>query len=377
MSDAATPTRKVVVHVTLSLEVGGLEKLLVEFARHTDRSRFLLHFVVMGDRGILADDIERQGWPVTALHEPFGLRLSLLWKLRSLFKRLHADVVHTHDDRPHLYGAAAARLAGVRRVIHTRHGLGLGMTSRQNFLMRLASRLTNHYVCVSEDSLRHTLGVGVSPQRLMTILNGIDLERFDYTGPDINGPVVSVARLSPEKDMATLLRATAIARRQRPDFRVEIAGEGAMMPHLRQLASDLALGDSVKFLGQVNDVPGLLMRARLFTLASLSEGVSLTILEAMARGLPVVTTAVGGNPEVVADGDTGLLVSSAAPEELATALLRVYESPHEARTMGLAGRRRVESRFDVRRMVRDYERLYQGLPPLPTSEPRIPGSISI
>src|SRR5262245_20093201 len=127
MNPSPINRRLIVVHLTLGLEMGGQEKLLVEFARHADRSRFELHVVVMGDRGVLAGDIEAEGWPVTALNAPPGLRPGLLFKLASLFRRLKADVVHTHDDRPHIYGAPGARLAGVRRVIHTRHGQSIRM----------------------------------------------------------------------------------------------------------------------------------------------------------------------------------------------------------------------------------------------------------
>jgi sugar transferase (PEP-CTERM/EpsH1 system associated) len=371
MHSEPTNRRKLlVVHLTLGVEMGGQEKLLVEFARHADRSRFALHVVVMGDRGVLADDIEAEGWPVTALNVPSGLRPNLIFRLASLFRRLKADVVHTHDDRPHIYGAPAARLAGVRRIIHTRHGQALGMTARQNFLMRLAARCTDRYVCVSKDAARHTIGVGVPARRVTTILNGIDVERFAYSGPNPTGPVVTVARLSPEKDVPTLLRAAAIAVRQRPDFRLEIAGDGAVMPNLRRLAEELSLGEQVTFLGQVRDVAGLLSRASAFVLPSLSEGISLTLLEAMARGLAVVATRVGGNPEVVADGETGLLVPPQSPDALAAALLRLQSHPDQARAMGEAGRRRVETVFDVQRMVREYELLYRGhaglLCPAPT-----------
>src|SRR5262245_21398192 len=109
-----------VVHVTLGLEVGGQEKLLVEMAMHSDRRRFELHFVSLTTRGALAGEIEIAGWPVTALEAPQGLRPSITLRLARLFARLRADVVHTHDERPNIYGAPAARLAGVRRVVHTR-----------------------------------------------------------------------------------------------------------------------------------------------------------------------------------------------------------------------------------------------------------------
>jgi sugar transferase (PEP-CTERM/EpsH1 system associated) len=349
-----------VAHVSWGLNVGGLEKLLVEFARHADRARFDLHFVSLTTRGTLADDLEAQGWPVTALDEPGGLQPALVLRLAHLFRRARIDVVHTHDERPLLYGAAAARVARVRRVVHTRHGQKARNTRRQRWLFRLASSFADRVVSVSDDAAAWTLREGVAPRRVRTIRNGIDLTRFAYTGPAPDGPVVTVARLSPEKDVATLVRAAAVAVRQLPSFRLEVAGDGVCMPELRQLAAELGLEAHVRFLGEVRDVPALLGRARLFVLPSVEEGISLTLLEAMARGLPVVATRIGGNPEVVADGETGLIIPAREPEVMARAMLRLLCDAEEARRMGQAGRRRVETHFDVRRMVADYEALYRG-----------------
>lgn len=349
-----------VVHLTLGLDVGGLEKLLVEFARCADRGRFDLHFISLTDRGALAADVERYGWPVEALHAPAGLRPGLVVRLARLFRRLCPAVVHTHDDRPLIYGAPAARLAGVPRVVHTRHHQGSLLSARQRLLVRAAVQCNDHFVCISDDSARWARRQGVSARQLRVIPNGIDLTRFAFTGPAPSGPAVLVARLSPEKDVGTLLAAAALVVRQRPDFRLQIAGDGPSRGELERRAAELQLTDRVRFLGTVRDVPGLLGEARLFALSSTTEGISLTLLEAMARGLPVVATRVGGNPEVVADGETGLLVPAGDPDRLARALLDLWTAPDLCARMGMAGRRRVEDRFDVRRMVARYETLYQG-----------------
>jgi glycosyltransferase involved in cell wall biosynthesis len=349
-----------VAHISWGLNVGGLEKLLVEFARHADRAHFDLHFVSLTTRGTLADELERQGWPVTALEEPGGLQPGLVLRLARLFRRARVDVVHTHDERPLLYGAAAARLARVPRVVHTRHGQKARNTRRQVVLFRLATSLADRVACVSDDAAALTVGEGVARRRVRTVRNGIDLTRFAYTGPAPDGPVVTVARLSPEKDVATLVRAAALAVRELPSFRLEVAGDGVCMPALRQLTAEMGLGGHVRFHGEVRDIPALLGRARLFVLPSVEEGISLTLLEAMARGLPVVATRIGGNPEVVADGETGLIIPARDPDVMARAMLRLLGDVEESRRMGRSGRRRVETHFDVRRMVADYEALYRG-----------------
>src|SRR5262249_28267990 len=132
-------------------------------------------------------------------------------------------------------------------------------------------------------------------------------------------------------------------------------------PELERLAADLGLTEHVTFLGPVSDVPALLARAALFVLPSRTEGISLTLLEAMARGLPVVATRVGGNPEGVADGETGLLVPPADPASLSAAVLSLLRDPQRGRCMGQAGRRRAERHFEVGRMVARYEGLYREL----------------
>jgi glycosyltransferase involved in cell wall biosynthesis len=203
-----------------------------------------------------------------------------------------------------------------------------------------------------------SVGEGISRRRLAVIRNGIDTSRFGYLGPAPGGPVVMVGRLVAAKGVDHLLRATAIVVRHRPAFRLEIAGDGEARPGLESLARELGLGDHVQFHGHVQDVPGLLARATAVVLPSLSEGISLTLLEAMARGLPVVATRVGGNAEVVEDGVTGRLVEPADPEALAAALVELGGVTDQTRSMGRAGRARVERLFDVRRMVMEYESLY-------------------
>ncbi len=355
------PRKIRVVHVSLGIDVGGLEKLLVEFARHADRGQFDLRFISMGTRGALADDIEACDWPVTAMEEPPGLRPGLVLRLARLFRDWGADVVHTHNTKPLIYAGPAARLAGVRRVVHTRHGQRFSAGRRATALFRLAARSADRVVCVSDDGVSLSAGEGLNPRRLVAIWNGIDVSRFSYAGPLSGGPVVMVGRMSPEKDVSTLVLAAEIAARAWPGFRLEVAGDGACLPALKRQAGDLGLGAHVAFLGEVRDIPTLLHRAGLFVLPSLTEGISMTLLEAMAAGLPVVATRVGGNPEVVVDGETGLLVPAGSPTELAKAMHRLLGDPGQGQRMGRAGRDRVERLFDVRRMVGDYESLYHNL----------------
>jgi glycosyltransferase involved in cell wall biosynthesis len=298
---------------------------------------------------------------VVALEGSPGFRPRTILRLARLFRAHAFDVIHTHDDKPLLYGAPAAKLARVPRLIHTHHHGHLDhMTPRQRHLVAWIGRLPNVFVCVSKNGVRHLQETGLPAERITTIWNGIDLEKYPYSGPQATGPAVTVARLSAEKDIANLLRGTALVVASVPDFRLEIAGAGLLRKELEQLSASLNLEAHVRFLGEIGDIPGLLGRARFFVLPSQTEGISLTILEAMARGLPVLATDVGGNPEVIQSGGTGLLVPAKDPPALADAMQRLWNDPLEGASLGQAGRRRVEEHFDVRRMIAQYERLYQG-----------------
>lgn len=172
--------------------------------------------------------------------------------------------------------------------------------------------------------------------------------------PTARAKLVAVGNLYPVKDHATLLRAAV----RLPVARIAIAGRGSQEEPLRRLAHELGLAERVHLLGLRDDVDTILTAADIFVQPSLSEGLPLAVLEAMAFGLPVVATRVGGVPEAVVDGDTGYLVPAGDPEALGTALARLIESPDRGRSMGAAGRERAEAGFSVQRMTDTYRQLY-------------------
>ena len=279
-------------------------------------------------------------------------------------------MVHTHDERPHIYGAIAGRLACIPHIVHTRHrGQNLVVSTRQKLLLRFVATLTDRFICVSHDSARLAEAQGVSRRQLVVIWNGIDTTRFRPHTPVPHGPLVTVARLSPEKDIQTAIRAMALLKDTAPAMHLEIAGDGPCMTDLRELVKNLDVEKQVHLLGQVRNIPALLAHASLFLLPSRTEGISLTLLEAMASGLPVVTTRVGGNPEVVAEGITGWLVPPGDPSALADKLLQVWRDPAAAASLGKAGRARVEAHFDIRHMMAQMEQLYLGYSSLQSPPP--------
>ena len=348
-----------VAHVTLGLEMGGMEKLLVEFARHADRERYKLHFVCLEGRGKLADEVESLGWPVEALGKRPGIRPGLILKLARLFRRLRVDVVHTHSESAGIYGVPAARLARVPLALNTRHGRGPLPGSQRARLFNFAARLAGRVVCVSKDAAALTVRSGLPANLVTTIWNGIDTQKFPFCELCISGPAIVVARLAEGKNIDALIRAAALVRQRIPEFHLRIVGDGSCRAELQALAAELGITEHVAFTGEAANVAEQLQQASMFVLPSLSEGISLSLLEAMATGLPVVATSVGGNVEVVQDGETGFLAPAGEPAKLAEAMLRLATDGELARRMGAAGRRRVESTFDVRAMVRAYEQLYR------------------
>lgn len=352
-----------VCHVSLTLCTGGLERLLVDFARFHDRDNVEPEFLALGEVGQPADDIRELGRPVHRIDSTAMGKLKLIRELTSFFQHGDFKVVHTHNAFPHLYASIAARLAGVPVVIHTRHGRRFGETWKERIHFSIGGRLCDRVVAVSDDTADLCVQRGTFDSRkVIRIWNGVDLARFNYRRVNQNRPVaITVARLSAEKDIATMLRATAIVVKHEPTFRLVIVGDGPERANLHELTTRLGIEDSVEFLGERSDVPELLSQAAFFVCSSLTEGVSLTLLEAMATELPVVATNVGGNPEVVVDGDTGLLVPSGDPECLAESMFSLLETPGSWDAFGSAGRARVEEHFCIRSMVAQYEDLYMQL----------------
>ncbi|MGL4514614.1 MAG: glycosyltransferase [Lacipirellulaceae bacterium] len=353
-----------VVHVTFGLDVGGLEKMLLDFARVNDPRKVSPVFVSLGDGGVVADEIRATGYPVVCLHRPTGFRPGLVGQLRRVLLNTRADVVHTHDARALLYGAPAARISGVRRVIHTQHGQGLGMSPRQQWMFASASRLVSRFVCVSDDAAAVARDYGVPADKTTTIHNGVNLDRFPSDPPTddpllADRPIVTIARLSPEKGVTTLLKAISIAADDEPNLRALIAGEGPCRKELEAETRRLRIDDRVEFLGHVRDIPGLLSGARLFVLPSDSEGVSLTLLEAMAARIAVVATSVGGTPEVVSDDETGVLVPPADPAAMSAAIVGLLRDGMRRERLAEAGRALVERQYDVRAVIDRYAELYE------------------
>ena len=359
-----------VVHVVHSLAVGGLENGVVNLVNRAPAS--VRHIVVcMTTTGAFASRL-RPDVEVRALGKAMGHDPRAFLRLVRLLRWLRPSVVHSRNWAT-FDAVLAARLAGVPTVIHGEHGRDItdpeGRNWRRNGLRRASAPLVDRFVAVSEN-LRHWLvdAVGLPRRKVVTIHNGVDTARFapaDATaarvalGLSADKLVVgTVGRLDPVKDHATLVRAFASIVR-RVQAVLIIAGDGPCRLDLERLVAALGIERHVHLLGERADVPVVLDAMDVFVLPSIAEGISNTLLEAMAMELPVVVTRVGGNPELVEDGVNGAHVARQDPDALAAAMMTYLEDANLRAIHGKSSRQRAVERFSLDRMVAAYTTLYR------------------
>ena len=369
---ATADSRPRVVQVIPTLRTGGLENVVVRLVTHFE-SILSQGVVTPSKTGPLASRFPA-GVSVVAMgdrHRPD--RFNAL-RMARVFRALRPDIVHTRNWTC-IDAILGARLAGVPHVIHGEHGREAADPTGANRLRRRVRRalapLVSQFVTVSRDLNRWLVeDVRVPARKVRTIYNGVDTDRFApgereaaRRALDIPagwGVVGTVGRLDPVKDQAGLIRAFAVASAQRPSVLL-IVGDGPLRAELDALGRGLGLADRVRLLGDRQDVAQILRALDCFVLPSVGEGISNAILEAMATALPVVATRVGGNVELVEDGETGLLVEVGQPEALVRALECYLGDSGIARKHGAAARVRVEREFGLARMLTGYGDLYRSL----------------
>jgi sugar transferase (PEP-CTERM/EpsH1 system associated) len=350
-----------VVHVVTTLNVGGLEKVVLDLVRCRTQTAVNAHVICLDTAGVVESGFTELGVSVETIGTTGPVPQRVLRLARRL-RHLRPHVVHTHNPQAHLHGAWAARLANVPVVVHTKHGRGYLEQRLLAPFSRLASAWTSRFIAVSEDAARVARDIERVPARkLLVIHNGIDVERFSprETRPTrTGGRAVTVGRLDPIKDQMTLLRAVRLVVDKMPGFRLDVVGDGPSRPDLEALQTALGLGDHVCFHGYHEHVEPFLAVADFFVLSSISEGVPIALLEAMASSLPAVATDVGGIREVVVPDGTGYLAPAGRPEALADAMLAIQADPGNLERMGRAARQRVEDQFSLRKVVAQYEDVY-------------------
>jgi L-malate glycosyltransferase len=359
-----------VLQVALSLNPGGTERLVVQLATRLHRD-VPTAVVCLDEPGAWADQIEAAGISIQALGRTPGFHPSLGRKIAQAAAAHRATVIHAHHYSPFVYSCVARLWKPGVGVVFTEHGrLSDSPPSPKR---RLANRILASFpraVCaVSAELGAHLVAEGFPQSRVQVVHNGIDVgplptaaDRHEVRAAlGANDDVIvvgSVARLDPVKDLGSLLHAAAMLRTTGHKVLVALVGDGPERPALEQLAGTLGIAGDVRFLGHRDDARRWLAGWDVYVNCSVSEGVSLTILEAMAAALPVVATAVGGTPEVL-DEASGVLAPSRDPAALAGALAALIRDPALRTRLAAGARARVEASFTLDRMVRSYAGIYR------------------
>lgn len=377
---AASQTPRV-VHIIHSLGTGGLENGLVNIINRTPPGRYRHAIVCLTEAGEFARRITVPDVPIVELCKRPGHDTGLYWRLFRVLRALRPAIVHTRNLATLEMQFVAALLPGVKRV-HGEHGRDVfdldGSNRKYNLLRKAARLVVQRYIAVSKDLERWlTTTVGVPVVRVRQIYNGVDQQRFHPRGttrpqllpqgflPEDAVVIGTVGRLAEVKNQLSLLRAVHRILQARPELasqlRLVIVGDGPLAARIAQVVTELGLDALVWLPGDRHDIPELLQCMDLFVLPSLGEGISNTVLEAMASGLPVIATDVGGNPELVRDGWNGRLVRVADDAALATAIGELVERKDDRPVMGAHALEWVRSSFDWGRTVAEYLDVYDGL----------------
>lgn len=370
-----------VVHVIFRLDTGGLENGLINLINRIPAERFRHAIISLTDYTEFRQRLTRDDVPVFALNKPPGNSPVFLFKLWRLLNRLRPDIVHTRNIAA-LEASMPAALAGVPVRVHGEHGRDAhdldGTNTRRQLVRRLYRPFVHQYIALSQDLASYLhIKIGVPASRIVQIHNGVDSARFHPAGehrevvphPGFSEPshfvVGTVGRMQDVKDQLTLARAFARLMQVMPEaaqrLRLVMIGDGPLREQVRMLLAEAKVDKYAWLPGNRDDVARIMRCFDLFVLPSLAEGISNTVLEAMASGLPVLATAVGGNPELIQAGVTGTLVPRNDPESMARAMRAYAESKELCRSHGIEARRAVERKFGMDAMVDAYMTVYDKL----------------
>lgn len=362
-----------IVHCVDTLEIGGLEQMVWTLARIQKEAGHQVSILCTYQRGALSEKVEAQGISVYHFDRLHSSVIQVLRRMRSTLAMLNPDVIHTHNSLTHYFIllAVAGKFKGSGRI-NTRHDMGLqGHANRKGYLYTIASKFTDQIVAVcgpARTALNKAHGIDL--EKIIAIPNGIDLSRFDSGTQTFRSElrnsigassdaviVVCVGRLVALKNHAALLRVLAPSLRRRL-FTLLIVGDGPEQESLVALSGSLGVTDTVRFLGSRSDVPQILGASDVFAHPSVTEGYSMALVEAAAAGLPIVARDVGGNSEIVSDGVTGFLDTTADLSGLLRAIDLLVGDATLRQKMSASAREWARANGSLGLMFERYEALY-------------------
>lgn len=363
----------VVLHILPSMDCGGLEQVVLDLARVGMERGQQVHVVCLEKPGELAPQLAGHGVELHCLFKPPGIQMNMRRKLRQLFSSLRPTVVHTHHIGALFYAGPPARKTGVPVIVYTDHGEAYGKGLRMLWLSRIAGCYAERYFCVSSEVANEVRNRRMVSSRKVTIVhNGIDTTFFQRRSDDgvlrrelgisSDAPVIgTVGRLAEIKRQDLLVQGFAVAKKAFPLAQLLVVGDGPSLPGLRELASHLEIAESVHFVGYRNDRERYLGIMDVFALTSRSEGMPLSVLEAWAAEVAVITSDVGGLPSLIDHGRNGLLFPSGDTDALADAMHQLLSDRHYTNRLASEGYRDAIAKFDVQTMARRYHDQYNEL----------------
>ncbi len=359
--------RPLIAHVIHRLDVGGMENGLVNLINRMPGDRYRHAVVSLTDCTRFVERISRDDVPIVTLRKKPGQDPGLHARLYRTFRAMRPTIVHTRNLAA-VEAVVSAAAAFVPHRVHGEHGRDVqdpdGRRLKYRWLRRALAPMVDRFVAVSRELERYLLSdVGVPASKVVRITNGVDAERFQPAARRPEGPVIigSVTRMQEVKDPLTLARAFVRLLSRGLDVRLVLVGDGPLLHDVREVLREAESTGRASFAGSREDVPELLRSFDVYALSSRVEGISNTILEAMATGLPVVATGVGGNAELVEGGVTGTLVPPRDPDALAGALARYVSDARLRREHGARARAKAEKEFGLEGMVARYLGVYDGL----------------
>lgn len=352
-----------IIHIITSLNFGGAERMLFDLGRRLKQDGLDIKVITVVGGGPLVSDFEREGIEVLVFYKKSKIGFGLVGQIYKYLRAEKPVIVHTHLFGGDTWGRLAAILARVPIIVSTEHNTNLDEGWFKRKIKKFLSFFTNKIVAVSEAVRNYSINVDhINKNKMVVIPNGIEMERFaaiperKYSSPPIIGVV---GRLEKQKGHEYLFEALNLIKTI--PWILWVVGDGSLKNRLERLAKDLSLRERIIFLGARSNIPEILSEIDIFVLPSLWEGLGLAVLEAAAAGKPIVASRVGGIPEVIEDRKTGILVEPKNIKSLADGLEQMLLGEGEARAMGRKAREVVAEKFNVEKMVRDYERLYEEL----------------
>lgn len=370
-----------IAHIIFRLDVGGLENGLVNLINTMPSGSYRHAIICLKDSTSFSDRIESSYVPVYEIAKKDGKDPDSYRRLWRVMRNLSPDVVHTRNANTLEYQLIAA-LAGVRFRVHGEHGWDLhdlhGASVKYRLLRRLMAPFVDQFVVVSRDLERYlTEKIGIDSRKIKLIHNGVDANRFcsvqSGAYPEIpvdwvcESTVVvgTVGRFQAVKNQTLLVRAFVQLVERFPQLkermRLLMVGDGPLFEDIREEVKRAGIDDLVWMPGQTDKVPSMMSLIDIFALPSLNEGISNTILEAMASAIPVIATNVGGSPEIVEHNKTGMLIAPGDVDELAKTILTYVEDEELRRLHGAQARTCVSEKFSLSSMVEGYMKVYDGL----------------